>query len=472
MRYKWLLITGFLLIIVGPITLLLIGMRPTLIENRPAASLPTLSPSSVADVDTYEDLGDYVLDRLPGRDVAVELDAAIDYRLLGESPSDDVVVGSDGWLFLAASIDRDCISGEQARDLVTEIERAHLIVAATGRELIFGIAPDKAAIYPDRLGSESARAACAASTRDLIRSELERVPGVAVTAWGDLSTAAEDELVYHRHDTHWNSRGAARFAALLIESSEPGLSSDSTVRQTDTASYEGDLTRLLGIPWSEAAPVVETEREGLADAETSVIELRHEHTAARSIRPPSVASLVAAPTLLLHDSFGLGLRKHLTPFYADFTSLTETHIDYEYVRPLLADADTILLEKIERGTPGFILGERLSSKMVSAFLEELDPFEAGVTISETSIEIESPPPAGANQSVYLVVVADRTLGAISEVWNSATGPDEIRRLGGFRRRVAWRMPPEAGPIELRDFPSDIGIEAFYVTVDAPPTVQE
>jgi len=469
MRFKWLYIAGFVVIIAMPLVLFVVGMRPEAIENRPLAPLPSLAPGDLAQSDTYAGLSDYVLDRLPGRDAAVELDATIDYRLLGQSPSSDVLIGSDGWIFLTDAVDGDCITAEQARDLVDEIERASLIVTATGRRLVFAVAPSKASIYPDRLGSEADRAVCSAKTRDLVRSELDRRPGVAVTAWDELAAAADERQVFHRHDTHWNAWGASVFAPLVVDAVEPGRPGDSTVSQTGAVAYEGDLTRLLGIPWSEDAPVVVTERQGLAEAERTVIDLKHDHTATATNRPLSDTPLVESPTLLLHDSFGISVVKHLTPFFADFTAVKETHIDYEYVRPLLEHADTILVEKVERFLVSFVLEERMSSKMVSAFLEELDPVEAAVTVSTSLVEVEAPPPAGPNQLVYLVAVTDRTLGAVFEVWTSATGPDEVRKLGGFRERVAWQMPPGTGSVELHGFPPDVGIDAFYVTIDGPPS---
>lgn len=261
--------------------------------------------------------------------------------------------------------------------------------------------------------------------------------------------------------------GASSFARLVVEAINTGLSAGSVVSQSGTAAYEGDLTRLLGIPWSEDAPIVDTTRAGVGEAERTTIELAHDRTATQTIRPYVEAPLIESATLLLHDSFGVGLLKHLTPFFADRTTLAETHIDYDYVRPLLADAETILLEKVEHLLVSFVLDERLSSKMVSAFLEELNPVGAAVAVSAEGIEVEGSPPAESGRSVYLVVEIDRTVGSVFEVWTSATGPDEVRELGGFRNRVAWQVSPDSEPIELHGFPPDVGIDGFFVTVDAP-----
>ena len=129
----------------------------------------------------------------------------------------------------------------------------------------------------------------------------------------------------------------------------------------------------------------------------------------------------------------------------------------------------MLPEKWEMWVLNFVLNERLSSKMASAFLEELGGTEADVDQSAASIVVAPPPNPAQGTTVYLVVVTDPEVGSIHLVSTSSTGPDEVRNLGGFRQRVAWEMPAGAQEaVELFGFPGEIDITASTSPLRCPP----
>ena len=69
-------------------------------ENRELADAPELSMSSLLDTQMYQEITAYFVDHVPLRQAGIEVDAWIDFHILGDTPEPSrVAIGSDGWLF-------------------------------------------------------------------------------------------------------------------------------------------------------------------------------------------------------------------------------------------------------------------------------------------------------------------------------------------------------------------------------------
>ncbi len=195
----------------------------SLTEQRSLAPFPTpeLSPTGIARLPTA--LEAYYDDRIGLRDDAIRAWAWIHIELFGSSPSDKLIVGRDGWLFLGdenavaqyrgtARLDADALERwlrvlEARRAWLAERDIAYLLV----------LVPNKHRIYADYMPASLPRV----SEESQLDQLVDRLREASTVPFLDLRpalrAAAREGRAYHKTDTHWNDRGAyAAYRAILI----------------------------------------------------------------------------------------------------------------------------------------------------------------------------------------------------------------------------------------------------------------
>jgi hypothetical protein len=193
------------------------------------------------------------------RDKALELHAWATIHAFGVSPTPQVVLGREDWLFYT----RDGIFPDrrgEARlgepELVawkTALETRRKWLQTKGIPYVFAVAPNKATIYSRFLPERHAQ-------RPELPTRLEQL-----TAWleghsdfrmldlrSTLERAAAQDVVYHVRDSHWNPLGAhSAYVAILGEIVRQGLVLEAMDRSLFTSKledYGGDLERLIPLP--------------------------------------------------------------------------------------------------------------------------------------------------------------------------------------------------------------------------------
>nr|WP_325213168.1 hypothetical protein [uncultured Oscillibacter sp.] len=162
---------------------------------------------------------DYAGDHFYLRQEMITAWSALNARALGSSITQDVVLGSDGWLYFADTLpdyvglspmtDREIFSA--ARNLALMQEYCE----SQGAEFLFTVAPNKNSLYPEHMPSLSLPAAH--RPRDAKRlAEALAEQGVNYLDFFALFREQEEAL-YFKTDSHWNGRGAALAADALNE---------------------------------------------------------------------------------------------------------------------------------------------------------------------------------------------------------------------------------------------------------------
>jgi hypothetical protein len=345
-----LIVAWFFAVISVPLAAFALGVRPAPVENRALAPQPDVRPGRLFDTALYTEIADWYEDRLPGRDHAVEADAWIDYRVFGDSPNPRVSLGADGWLFLTDAVRATCITPQRAAEISAEADLLARTARAAGLEVILLVAPNKAAIYPDRLGDLAPEARCATSNREMVQAALEGSP-VFVDTWQVLETSREatDVLLYHRTDTHWTRFGASVAAAELVEQVAPGLWDPGALVHGGTQRRHGDLVALMGLSFREEAAAYRVWRgTGPEVARVSA-----------GGGPQVVVSemngvpVVGGRSILVHDSMGEVLVPLLRPYFEHLTSVRNRSassfgIAGGWFAGMMADADYLVLQTVER----------------------------------------------------------------------------------------------------------------------------
>lgn len=181
------------------------------------------------------------------RGKVVDAFATMKLTLFGEG-NEQVIAGRDGFLFFADTL--DCYTGENA---MTEAEISaaadalaalHAYAEAHGAQFLFVAAPNKNSVYGEMM---PARYKMETEARDLDRlyAALD-ARGVPYLDLRPILTAAKSEqLIYHRRDTHWNTRGALAAWEAVGDALSLTLPDYEAFGFTEVTDFKGDLDTLL-----------------------------------------------------------------------------------------------------------------------------------------------------------------------------------------------------------------------------------
>jgi len=225
-RIENILTLGLLLLAIGlPSADSLFELDPTQtpLLNRPLAKPPTF-PQSLDDLRVFPAAFEpFFDDRFGFKDFLVRSKSAIAIFALGSSPSRNILLGRDGWLFLSGGIigqpgraiedftGQYPLTRQNLEEWRIYLEQRHDVLHGMGIEFVFAIAPNKATIYPEQLPRGLA-ARRGRSRLDQLIQWLARDSKLQVVDLRPALIAAKAEgRVYEKTGTHWNERGA--FAA-------------------------------------------------------------------------------------------------------------------------------------------------------------------------------------------------------------------------------------------------------------------
>ena len=296
--------------------------KPTLIEKNGSVNVEYLS-----------DLGKYVRDRFGFRQELITANAKLTAAVFGESATEKVILGEDGWLYYTDTLaDFTGTNPMTQRELFCAANNLRLMAEYTqsqGRQFRFMIAPNKNSLYGEYMPNYGARAEITDADRLMALLEEKGVPTV------DLFTAfrQEEETLYFAHDSHWNSKGAA-LGADLVNDAFGVESSYYTADFSQTVPHNGDLYAML--------------YPAFPDPETDVVyggTLDYEFTTSAT-RPDAIVLNTQGKgdldLLAYRDSFGILLFPFLSDSYASARFSRSTAYDMTY------EADCILVELVER----------------------------------------------------------------------------------------------------------------------------
>jgi hypothetical protein len=276
------------------------------------------------------------------------------YWRLGATGNPEVVRGVDGWSFTREEIVPTC--SLSAAEVATDLDAIETRLAGAGQAFRFIVAPDKHAIYPDKLDPGMPYGeACTDVQREAMQAELARRPENTIDGWAALAaertTADSDGGLFYTEDSHWTPAGARPAIRELMRSLGDDLWDEDDFGPVHMRRLRMELARQSGrtayasVPERMPRPSVTIEREAL-DLPVDVGNARAVYRfTATGDRP-----LVAGRTVIVYDSF-FGIYMHaIAPYFEE--SVWIHHGDLR-LHPELADLtgpfDLVILERVERG---------------------------------------------------------------------------------------------------------------------------
>lgn len=294
----------------------------------------------------------YVSDRLALRTAAITGRSRM-LGLIGESGSPQVIMGREGFLYFAPSlqgIGAQPLTAQETAALAERFVALDQALAADGRHLIILIAPDKRSIYPEYLPGYILPPERDALTE--INTTLTAAGLTVLDAQSLLIAHKEDGLLYFVGDSHWNARGARIVYQELMRLT--GTQDAPTYADVPfLPGTAGDLILLCqpGTPPTEA------------DAEPDIPRVYRTVRPMRTIDDARIQT--TSPTtdlrlLVVRDSFG----RALFPYLANTAgSMTFSRSDKDIIaQAAAADADWVVVEVVQRNVrdwlaPGALIPE-------------------------------------------------------------------------------------------------------------------
>ena len=324
---------------------MLVTKQETSSENRQLSEFPSpKTDEGKINVEWLSQAGDYFQEHFAFRNELVTGNALLHGRLLETSTADGVIQGKNGWLYYKDSLDdylgQDLLSDRSLFNIAHMLSMTQQALEEKGVNFLFTIAPNKNSLYGDNMPYYDKLKVSDQTNRENLESWLttEKV------AYADLYQALmeEDEVLYHARDSHWNNKGAALAADVLMDALGKDHDSYEGESYTVRRDYTGDLDTML-YPLASTA-----DDEIYYDKETTYATVEEIQSnfdpRITTVNPVKEGSLV-----MYRDSFGNALLPYMADAYAN--AYFSRGIPYQLMDVETHSADTVIIERAERFLP-------------------------------------------------------------------------------------------------------------------------
>lgn len=422
-------IISFLLLITVPTLLGIISGQETdseNYENRVLASMPKIDKKNYENFP--EEFEKYYNDNLPLRNELINLNNKISYHIFKDSPSDQVLLGKNEWLFymggsVQTSTGQTEIWDEELVRIAENLNNAQKYFEHEGIEFVVFIAPNKATIYKELLPdnypivSEKTRG-------EILADYLHENTNIRVIFPVDeLKDIKGEYESYLQFDTHWNNLGAYVGAKELNEQFGIKMSDVSELDMKSVPEAKGDLEKMTQINFEGTGKdyhIAGYDNE-LKD-EKYVMEYHNEKGDTRNV-------------VVKKDSFGVRLAQYFTPEYKNSYFVSDD--EEKYIKEF--DADIFVYEVVERNATSIWLDldfieteikqvdgkkEIIFSSMTTNPLNYVSIFKA----NGVSGEIENVQVMTALSQMKLEVSAEETGEIYIYIFEDAQGHDVLEEI--------------------------------------------
>lgn len=310
-------------------------------EKRELAEEPQLMIDGQFNLGFLSDAGTYFLDHFAFRSKMVDADATIKQNLFMSSSTQNVVVGANGWLYYAGTLNdyqrKNSMSDHALRNAAFNLALMQEYFSGMGKRFVVAIAPNKNELYPQNMPYYELAGEGASNT-----SRLNALLDEAGVNYVDLhrAFAGEGDVLYFARDSHWNDMGALVAYEGIMRSlgKEPVAFADGPIEQEH---HRGDVDGMLH-PDS---------LQGEAQQHATGVDAFEYVGDARDVEENYLITQATGPTtndslIMYRDSFGNNL---LPPFAATYRQAVFTKlVPYDMSERMCAFATDVVIERTER----------------------------------------------------------------------------------------------------------------------------
>lgn len=187
-------------------------------QKQMLTPFPRIQEEGGWNVHFLSELGDYFSDHFAFRWEVIQANSLIKGKIFGMSGEDSVIQGKSGYYFYADSLDsylgRAALDERELYGTARTLALIQEYVENQGGTFLFTVAPNKNTLYPQYMPYYYRQTGTPGDLESL--QEKLQAQGVA---YGDLKKAflGEEEVLYHRLDSHWNNQGAALAMETILD---------------------------------------------------------------------------------------------------------------------------------------------------------------------------------------------------------------------------------------------------------------
>ena len=287
--------------------------------------------------DVLSDFSDYMSDRFAFRQELVTGWARLNAKLFHRSTAEDVTIGSDDWLYFTPTLDNytgaNLLSDRAVWSAARTLYLMEEYVESREGTFLFTLAPNKNSLYRENMPEYTVLTEYG-DTEKL----MELLAAMEVNTANLFKAFDEcDEVLYFKGDSHWNGKGAALAADVLLEALNREVPGYYSGEFAAAAPHMGDLYEMLYPAGKESeadyAPATGfTFRYTSPSSDPDAITLTTEKADAEG------------SLLCYRDSFGRNLNPYLAEQFAEATFSRKNNYDLT----LMADGGYVMVELVER----------------------------------------------------------------------------------------------------------------------------
>ena len=366
-----------LLLFIGVLTLpwsaSLFGATSESIERRQPVAFPVLNRETVRDAATFDQLNRWFRDVTPLRNQSTGWYHNI-WLQLDVSSDTGVVEGPGENFFLAEDFSNACHDLYESDELIDRFGEFNSAAETGGKEWLFLVAPDKAAILDSQLeGRAEFAAGCSREDRAEFQTVLAAT-GSSIDFVNPLIEAqqAEPGRWYYEHDSHWTFDAGTLISEMIVDNFEPGLFNTDYIEELDRAlPINGDvfgrlgILRALDVPDNVQAsnrPDIETTFEQTATGGTSTV---------RSYTNAGTGELIEGETLIVHDSMMNFAENQLSTYFEEIRFIHWDDLTRASFIERVAEADRVVMMRVERSVHTTIADQLINGQLGRNFARAL-----------------------------------------------------------------------------------------------------
>lgn len=341
--WKYLYAALFLFLCLIPSLGLLSGHQEASSENRTLSGLPVLKGEDGWNSRYLQQMGDYFQEHFAFRNELVTANAWIFDNIGGISSADGVITGTDGWLYYKDSLEdfqgTDQLSDRALFDIAHTLSMIQDYTNESGIRFLFAVAPNKNSLYGENMPYYYQIKESEENNFSRLLPFLEK-EGVHYVNLHQIFREQE-EILYHKRDSHWNNKGAALAADTMMTALGKEHFSYVNASCTIRKDFTGDLDQML-------YPAAMTpEEEYYYDPEPS---FTYVGDVTSNFGPHIQTEGAGQGSLVMYrDSFCNALLPFFSEAYGN--AFYSRGIPYQLSNLTQYQADTLIIERAERFLP-------------------------------------------------------------------------------------------------------------------------
>ena len=343
-KLKYLYCTVFFCICLIPFLGVFLGKSEVSSENRELSEFPSLKTETGWNTNWLSDAGDYFQEHFAFRNEMVTANAVINGKVLGVSTAGGVIQGTDGWLYykdsLADYLGTEPMSDRALFNLAHNLSMMQEYLQKKGVQFLFTVAPNKNTLYGKNMPYYDSVIVDEKHNLDRLKPYLEE-EGVAYADLQELFEG-EDEILYHKRDSHWNNKGAAMAGSYLMDMLGKAHDSYEEEAYEIRADFEGDLDKML-------YPLAMTAEEEIYYEKGDIFAYVGEVSSNFDPRITTVNPSKTGSLVMYRDSFGNALLPFMANAYGN--AYFSRGVPYQLSDVDTNAADTVIAERAERFLP-------------------------------------------------------------------------------------------------------------------------